>query len=432
MNLKELSGFLYQLKKSGALSGIILIISAFVAIILANSAAANTYFSFLQQPITVGFGEFVLSKPLLLWINDGLMAVFFFVIGLEIKREIIAGELSSWKKAAMPVFAGLGGMILPALIFTVFNFGKGSSNGWGIPMATDIAFSLGILALLGKRVPISLKIFLTAIAIADDLGAVLVIAFFYSSKIIVSNIAWGALFLGSMIVMNLAGVRNKLAYAIPGILGLWVAFLLSGVHATIAGILAALAIPANTRINKKEFKQGIVELANKIDNLVEENGSFLTNREQHVVADIKDVCEHYEPPLQSLEKSLHPWVMFLIMPVFALTNAGVVLNGNLFTLIATPASLGIILGLVLGKPLGILLFTWLTYKAGLASLPENVRWVHILGIGILGGVGFTMSLFISGLAFTETELINSSKIAILLASAIAGIVGYLLLRKTLR
>lgn len=221
------------------------------------------------------------------------MAMFFFVIGLEIKREVMAGELSTWKKAAMPIFAAIGGMIIPSLIFIFFNHGKPSANGWGIPMATDIAFSLGILALLCKRVPLSLKIFLTALAIVDDLGAVLVITFFYSSKIILSNVALGALFLGVMVAMNLAGVRNKLAYAIPGILGIWLAFLLSGVHATIAGVLAAFAIPASTKINKTEFKQTILNLANGISNVVKKNNPFLNKEEQQVVTDIKETCEHY-------------------------------------------------------------------------------------------------------------------------------------------
>lgn len=354
------------------------------------------------------------------------------MIGLEIKREIIAGELSTWKKAAMPAFAALGGMIVPSLIFFIFNYGKPSSNGWGIPMATDIAFSLGVLALLGKRVPLSLKIFLTALAIVDDLGAVLVIAFFYSSKIIFSNIFLGALFLGMMVVMNLAGVRNKLAYAIPGILGIWLAFLLSGVHATIAGMLAALVIPASTTINKTDFKQTIIDLPNGINDFVKKKNPFLTKEEQHVVSAIKETCEHYEPPVQSLENELHPWVIFLIMPVFALSNTGVVLGNSILPVIESDAGIGIMLGLVIGKPLGIVLFSWLALKAGLASLPENIKWAHILGVGLLGGIGFTMALFVSGLAFKELELINNAKISILIASVIAGLLGYFVLRKSLK
>jgi NhaA family Na+:H+ antiporter len=425
-------GSLTRFTKNAAFSGIILIFVALVAIIWANSAAGNIYFELWQNKITIGFGSAVISKPLLLWINDGLMAMFFFVISLEIKREILAGELSTWKKAAMPVYAALGGMIIPSLIFIFFNHGKPSLNGWGIPMATDITFSLGILALLGKRVPLSLKIFLTTLAIVDDLGAVLVIAFFYSSKIILSNVALGVLFLGVMIIMNLAGVRNKLAYAIPGILGIWLAFLLSGVHATIAGVLAAFAIPASTKINKTEFKQTMIDLANGIRIFKKKESPFLTKEEQQVVTAIKETCKHYEPPLQSLENSMHPWVIFLIMPIFALSNTGVLLGYDVLPVIKSAAGIGIVLGLVLGKPLGILLFSWLAYKMGIASLPENIKWVHLLGVGLLAGIGFTMALFVASLAFSETALISNAKISILFASLIAGVAGYFVLRKTLR
>lgn len=427
-----LANNLNKILKNAAFSGIVLIFAAAVAIIWANSPAGNVYFELWQKKITIGFDRYAISKPLLLWINDGLMAMFFFVIGLEIKREIMAGELSTWKKAAMPVFAAIGGMIVPSFIFFLFNNGKPSSNGWGIPMATDIAFSLGILALLGKRVPLSLKIFLTALAIVDDLGAVLVIAFFYSSKIILSNVALGALFLGIMVAMNLVGIRNTLAYAIPGIFGIWLAFLLSGVHATIAGVLAAFAIPASTRINNvADFKQAIITLANGINGLVKKKSPFLTKEEQRVVTTMKEMCEHYEPPLQSLENKLHPWVIFLILPVFALSNTGVLLGSNALSSIKSDAGMGIELGLLLGKPLGITLFSWLSYKAGIASLPENVRWTHILGIGFLAGIGFTMALFVAGLAFSAPELEDNAKISILFASMIAGTLGYFILRRTL-
>jgi len=425
-------GMLSRMTKKAAFPGIILIIVACIAVAWANSAAGGFYFELWQHKITIGFGDAIISKPLLLWINDGLMAMFFFVIGLEIKREVIAGELSTWKKAAMPVFAAVGGMVVPSLIFVLINQGKPSANGWGIPMATDIAFSLGILALLGNRVPLSLKIFLTAFAIVDDLGAVMVIAFFYSSKIILSNVALGALFLGLMILMNRAGVRNKLAYAIPGISGIWLAFLLSGVHATIAGVLAAFVIPASTKINKEGFKITMTNLANGIRIFKKKDTPFLTKGEQEVVTAIKKTCGHYEPPLQSLEHSLHPWVVFLIMPVFALSNTGVLIGDNIRSVITEPEGIGVLLGLVVGKPLGILLFSWIAYKAGVASLPENVKWVHIAGVGLLGGIGFTMALFVASLAFTDSGLINNVKISILFASVIAGSAGYFVLRKTLQ
>ena len=418
------------IQKSSA-PGILLILVTIVAIIWANSRGGNIYFELWQNKITLGFGDAEISKPLLLWINDGLMAVFFFAIGLELKREIIAGELTTWKKSAMPLFAALGGMIIPSVIFIAFNRGTPASNGWGIPMATDIAFSLGILSLLGKKVPVSLKIFLTAFAIVDDLGAVLIIAFFYSSKIVLSNVALGAFFLGIMVLMNWAGVRNKLAYAIPGILGIWLAFLLSGVHATVAGVLAALVIPAGTKINKQDYIRSIVDLANGIRVAKEKETKFLTKDERYVITAIREKSEQVEPPLQSLEHSLHPWVMFFIMPVFALSNTGVVLNANLLPVIAESSSLGIISGLVIGKPLGIFIFSWLAHKMRIGELPKSVSWLHIWGVGFLGGIGFTMALFITSLAYRDAALINSAKISILFASVIAGLAGYFILRKTL-
>lgn len=424
-------GTLIRITKNAALPGILLIVVAIVAMIWANSPASASYFELWQKKITVGFGDAILSKPLLLWINDGLMAMFFFVIGLEIKREVMAGELSTWRKAAMPVFAALGGMLIPSLIFILFNLGRPSVNGWGIPMATDIAFSLGILALLGKKVPVSLKIFLTAIAIVDDLGAVLVIAFFYSSEIILSSVAIGGFFLVTMMLMNWAGVRNKIAYAIPGILGIWLAFLLSGVHATIAGVLAAFVIPASTKIDKTGFKQTMIDLANGIRIFKKKETPFLSKDEQKIVSSIRQTCEHYEPPLQSLEHSLHPWVIFLILPAFALSNTGVLLNDNMLNAVTNPLGLGIVLGLVVGKPVGIMLFSWIAFKLGVASLPENVKWAHILGVGLLAGIGFTMALFISGLAFKQPEFIENAKISILFASIVAGLAGYFVLRKSL-
>lgn len=426
----KLTDLLSQFVGNAAISGIILIAIVIIALIWANSNFGESYFMLWEKKIVIGFGDAVLSKPLLLWINDGLMAMFFFVIGLEIKREVMAGELSSWKQASMPIFAALGGMLLPAALYLLFNLGKTSSNGWGIPMATDIAFSLGVLALLGKRVPLSLKIFLTAFAIVDDIGAVIVIALFYSSNIILSNLIIGGLFLGVMVIMNIAGVRNKLAYAIPGILGIWLAFLLSGVHATIAGVLAALVIPASTTINKVSFKKTISGLTDKIDDL-KKNHSFLSKKEQGIVTEIKNTCEYYEPPVQSLEHTLHPWVVFLIMPIFALSNTGVLIGHDFFNVMTEPSGLGIIVGLLIGKPLGIMLFSWLAYKSGIALLPEGTKWIHVLGIGFLGGIGFTMSLFVASLAFKDPELVTTAKVSILFASVLAGLLGFLILRKTL-
>jgi len=279
---------------------------------------------------------------------------------------------------------------------------------------------------------LSLKIFLTALAIVDDLGAVMVIAFFYSSKIILSNVAIGALFLAVMLIMNLMGVRNKLAYAVPGIMGIWLAFLLSGVHATIAGVIAAFAIPASTKIDRFEFKEKIIHLVNKISGSVKSSKPFLTKEEQETVTKIKSTCELYEPPVQSLEYSLHPWVIFLIMPIFALSNTGVRLGDSFLPAISSYEGIGIIIGLFIGKPLGIFLFSWLAHKLKITSLPENLKWIHILGVGLLGGIGFTMALFVASLAFQDLEMINNAKISILVASFLAGLAGYLILRKSLK
>jgi len=416
---------------NAATSGIVLILTTIIAIVWANSEWGSIYFELWQKPVSFSLGDAGISKPLILWINDGLMAMFFFVIGLEIKREIIAGELSTWKQASMPIFAAIGGSAIPALIFLLFSSGMPTASGWGIPMATDIAFSLGVLALLGSRVPLSLKIFLTALAIVDDLMAVLVIAFFYSSEIVLSNIIWGLGFLGVMIGMNWLGVRNQLAYAIPGVLGFWLAFLLSGIHPTIAGVMAALTIPATTKVDKSDFKKNVLKLLGEIRDSSAKLNPFLTKKEQSIVSNIEEQCEYYKPPLQALEKAFHPWVVFLIMPIFALSNAGVLLGDNIMSAMLSPVGLGISVGLVLGKPLGILLFAWIAYKLKIAMLPKNIKWVHILGVGLLAGIGFTMALFIMGLAFSNTMIINDAKISILFTSLGAGMMGYLVLYKTL-
>jgi NhaA family Na+:H+ antiporter len=431
MAIKRFIDSLTRFTHNAAFSGVLLIVVSIIALLWANSAVGDLYFGIWENKITIGFGDNMLSKPLLLWINDGLMAMFFFVIGLEIKRELNAGELSSWRKAAMPVFAAIGGMVVPALIYFIFNQGFPSKDGWGIPMATDIAFSLGVLALLGKRVPLSLKIFLTALAIVDDLGAVMVIAFFYTSDIIFSNLMLGAAFLGVMIVMNLAGVRNTLAYAIPGILGIWLAFLLSGVHATIAGVLAAFTIPATARIDRSDFRNQLLSMVDRIPAEKNKKSQYLDTEEQEVVLGLKQTCTYYEPPLQSLERALHPFVLFLIMPIFALSNTGVIIENGLASAVGSPAGLGIVLGLVLGKPIGILLFSWLAKRLGIAAMPEQTTWTQLAGVGLLAGIGFTMSLFFTSLALDDPALVTQAKISILVASFISGLAGYFVLRRTL-
>lgn len=397
MALKTGNAFIDFFKKETS-SGIILLFFTACALIWANSPAGYTYDRFWHSSLGFSTASFNFSMTLLHWINDGLMALFFFVVGLEIKREVVSGELSSPKQAMLPIAAAAGGMIVPALIFTYFNRGTAGQPGWGIPMATDIAFAIGILALLGKRVPLSVKVFLTALAIVDDLGAVLVIAVFYTSEISIA--ALGAVLFVFIIlaVIGRRGVNSILPYAVLGLL-LWIAMLKSGVHATIAGVLTALTVPASIA-----DKQGRV---NSYDD--------------------KSSDEIQASPLHRLEHMLHPWVSYGIMPVFALANAGVSIGGVTPSVFLEPVSIGIILGLVLGKQLGVTLFSFLAVKLNLASLPDDIGWRHIYGAGWLAGIGFTMSLFISALAFGEGEMLMISKIGILAASFIAAIAGLFLL-----
>jgi NhaA family Na+:H+ antiporter len=410
-----------------ASAGILLLLATICALIWANSDYSEHYFKLWQQPITVGFGSYTISKSLMLLINDGLMAIFFFVVGLEIKREVIAGELNSPKQAALPIAAAIGGMVVPTLIYWSLNAEGPAKSGWGIPMATDIAFAIGVLVLLGSRVPAGIKVFLTALAIVDDLGAVLIIAFFYTSELSVLNLAIGALFLVLLVACNLSGVRHSLVYATLGIGGLWLAFLFSGVHPTIAGVLAAFTIPANTRINRKEFLD-LTESAITEFKETPENENFLSNSaQQNAISTLTVATELTSAPLFRLEHALHPWVMFVVMPIFAFANAGVTIEGSLLQSFSSPLSLGIILGLVFGKQIGITLFAWLSVKFKLASLPANTTWRHIYGAACLGGIGFTMSLFIASLAFGDSPQLPPAKTAILIASTIAGVFGVVVL-----
>ncbi len=415
-----------------AAGGILLLAATFIAMSWANSPWAETYDALWRTPVSVAFGSQVLQKTLLEWVNDGLMAMFFFVIGLEIKREILVGELATWKQAALPLAAAAGGSILPAVLYAVFNTGLDGAKGWGIPMATDIAFSLGILSLLGARVPLALKVFLTALAIADDLMAVLVIALFYTSTISWGSLAIGGVFLILLIGANWAGVRHPLVYSILGIGGLWFAFLLSGVHATIAGVIAAMTIPARPRLTELEFLEKGRALLTRFEQAVSPEQPSLANKEQHQIARrMKNVVTHVETPLQQLEHVLHPWVTIVVMPVFALANAGVMLDANILATLLNPVVYGVCFGLLLGKPVGILLSTWMAIRCGLADLPEGVSWSQLGAVGVLAGIGFTMSLFISDLAFGHGPLLLSAKAGILIASMMAGVTGWLWLKQSL-
>lgn len=410
-------------------SGILLFASAIIALILANSPFKDAYHHFWEHTFTMGFSDFMVSKSLHHWINDGLMAVFFFVIGLELKREIMAGELSNPKDAILPIFTGLGGMVVPALLYLLWNSTGEASSGWGIPMATDIAFALGILYLLGDRVPISLKIFLTALAIADDLGAVMVIAFFYTSDISMISLLAAGGFLTVLVLANILGVRNTVFYGVIGIGGLWMAFLLSGVHATIAGVIAALTIPARVKIGDKNFVKKINDLTNKFERSTPNNVTLVTPDQLHILDDIRHYSKAAMTPLQRLEHGMQPLVGFVVMPIFALANAGITFSDSFFTDLGSNISLGVIFGLVLGKFIGIVGFSKILIKLKLATLPEGVNWRQIYGVAMLAGIGFTMSLFITDLAFIDSAYILQAKIGIFVASLFCGIGGYLTLRK---
>lgn len=414
---------------TNAASGLVLLACTAVALAWANSPWADTYGRFWEIPATVGIPGVGLTLSLHDWVNDGLMTVFFLLVGLEIKREILVGELSSRRSATLPVAAAFGGMIVPAALFTAVNIGGPGESGWGMPMATDIAFALGVLALLGDRVPSGLRVFLAALAIADDLGAVLVIAFFYTGALNWGALGGAALVLALLVMLNRAGARRPLTYALLGVV-LWLFVLASGIHATIAGVLLALVIPARTRINEEEFLERAEASLADFRAADEPGTTVLSNRgHQAALQALENAADEAQAPLQRVEHALQAVVAFVIMPIFALANAGVPL-GDITHVLHSRVALGVILGLLLGKPIGITLASHLAVRTGAGELPEGVAWRHIHGAAWLGGIGFTMSLFIGGLAFTSVEVLDTAKLAVLCASAAAGVVGYLLLRRT--
>ncbi|WP_347841511.1 Na+/H+ antiporter NhaA [uncultured Draconibacterium sp.] len=409
-------------------SSIILFTASIAALVLANSSLSESFLGFWKNYVTISLPGFELSKPVLKWINDGLMAIFFFLIGLEIKREILIGELSDIKKASLPILAALGGMIFPALLFVALNKGNAGMEGWGIPMATDIAFSLGILTLLGKRVPVGLKVFLMAFAIIDDLGAVLVIAFFYSSKLIWANIAIGLAIVVALAILTRFKLYTKYLYFIAGAI-VWVLFLKSGIHSTIAGVLMALTIPIDRHINTNIFYEKGKEILDgfkqECDNQ-DENKTILNHHQLNAIDQMEELTEKTASPIQFLEHRLHGWVAFIILPLFAFANAGVVFSfsGDTNTTLAS----NIAFSLVIGKFVGIFLISFLAIKFKLSALPKNVNYISLAGVSMLGGLGFTMALFINNLAYSDEVLINSAKMGILLGSFVAGFAGYVLLR----
>lgn len=407
--------------------GLVLVASAVLALLWANSPYASQYTALWGLPVGVHLGNAALRMSFGHWINDGLMAVFFFMVGLEIKREILVGELNSLRQALLPIVAAIGGMLVPAALYLLLNHATPGRSGWGIPMATDIAFALGILALLGSRVPPGLKVFLAAVAIVDDIGAVLLIAIFYSSSIeVVWLAAAGGIFL-VMLLLNAAGARHPLIYTACG-LGLWAAFLGSGVHATVAGVLAAMAVPARPRIASQDFTDWARHSLERFEEA--SDGDIRVSPEKWAALDGMNRARLLATtPLQRIEHALHPYVAYGIMPLFALANAGVRLSGDAGAAFTEPVSLGILLGLFGGKQIGVFLACWAMFGLRLATPPAGTRPLQFYGVSCLAGIGFTMSIFMSGLAFPGIpDFENQAKLAILMASTLAGVCGYVVLR----
>ncbi len=412
-----------------AASSLLLLAATLIALAWANFPVFESYHHVWHTEIGFSFGPTSISKSLIHWINDGLMALFFFTVGLEIKRELLVGELSSMQKALFPVCAALGGMLVPGIFFALINHNTPSASGWAIPMATDIAFAMGAIAIFGKRLPMSLRIFLAAFAIADDLGAVFVIAIFYTKGIVFSNLAICGILVLILGLVNFLWIRWTIVYAALGLM-IWIAVLGSGLHPTIAGIIVSLFIPARGKYDTDLFVQKVKERLNEFQCTESSCGYSILLNEDHLnaVQGLELDCHNVETPLQRMLHALHPWVAFLILPIFALGNAGLTFQEmNLSGAMIHPVTMGIILGLFLGKPIGITLFSYLSVKTKIAVLPKGIAWPHIFGVSLLGGIGFTMSLFITRLSFTSQELINYSKFAILVGSIISAVGGILVL-----
>lgn len=417
-----------------ASGGLVLLVATIFALFMANSPWHDAYHHFWEIEFTFGFSNLALTQSLHHWINDGLMAVFFFVVGLELKREFLSGELADIRKAALPIAAACGGMVVPAALYALVAGSGPAAAGWGIPMATDIAFALGIVAVLGDRIPRSVAVFLTALAIVDDLGAVLVIAIFYTGDINMIPLAYVAGFFVLLWLGNLWDIQSPNFYAIVGF-ALWVAMLKSGVHASIAGVMIGMTIPTKPRHGHMQFLGLIDGLVERFREIEQEpghshDGDFQSEEQLKTLTKMEHVCHDAMSPLQRMEHVMHDWVIFGVMPIFALANAGVSLElGNLTEAILHPVAIGVTFGLFIGKPLGILLFSWLAVKMKLCKLPTGAGWREVLGVGILAGIGFTMSMFISNLAFADALLQMEAKIGIFAASILSGVIGYWFLSK---
>lgn len=409
--------------------GVVLLAMVVIAMAWANSPWAESYHQLWKTKLTIGFESFQITESLHRWINDGLMAYFFFLIGLEVKREVISGALSSPRKAALPIVAALGGMLVPAALYLAFNWKGPGASGWGIPMATDIAFAVGLLTLAGGYVRQSSRTFLKAVATVDDIAAILIIAFFLSSGIELDNLIAGGVYFGLMVAGNLLGVRSFWFYLVLGVLGLWVALLLSGIHATLAGFLTALTIPATTRLTEDDFRNRLQRNTAAFDETRFTGGPLLTPRQVNLIQEIISDSKMALTPLQRVEDNIAPFVHFLVVPLFALSNAGVTIEGNLLEMLSHPVALGIIAGLVIGKFAGVYGFGRLLVRTGMGVLPEGGSWKQVGGLGFMAGIGFTMSLFIAELALDDPYLLSVAKIGVLTGSVISGISGILWLRK---
>lgn len=426
---KAQRSWLAALARSGVLAGVLLVLATAIALVVANSPLGESYRHFFEQDLSLHIGDFVLEKHLSHWINDGLMVLFFFFIGLEIKHEIVDGHLQSARAAALPVAAAIGGMAVPAALFAAIAHLGGEpavAKGFGIPMATDIAFALGILSVLGKRVPVALKVFLATLAIVDDLGAVLVIAVFYTDSIDWRYLMLGLGLVGTSYGLNVLGVRRTSPYALLGI-AIWLLFLESGVHATIAGVALALTIPVRRKLDETRFTQRARELLDEFDHRADSTPRT-NDRQLHAIHQLTVHCLEVQAPLQRMEHALSPWIGFVIVPLFALSNAGVDLSAGLGSTFSATAAQGVAVGLLVGKPLGVFFSTWAASKLLGSGLPPAVTWRHLHGTAWLAGVGFTMSLFVNELAFgDDLASYRAAKAAVLIASTVAAVVGATLL-----
>ncbi len=411
-----------------AASGILLLLAAAVALVWVNSPWSGTYLRLWHTPLGFRVGTFTFARTLEWFVNDGLMVIFFFVVGMEIRRELHYGELSEWRRAALPAAAAFGGMLAPAALYFCLAGSRATRSGWGVPMATDIAFAVGILTLLGKRVPAALRVLLLALAVMDDLGAIVVIAIFYSSGVAISGLLIAAAGFGGIFVMQRLGVRSKLLYVVPSVVA-WAGIYKAGIHPTIAGVIVGLMTPVRAWLGPDGFIKGVQD---ELEHLQPKARSNLSPRElAGTLRNVNVIRREALSPAEGLIETLHPWVAFAIMPVFALANAGVALSSNAFGANSRRVMAAVAVGLIIGKPIGVLLASWLTLRLRVAALPPSIGWRHLVVLGTVAGVGFTMALFIARLAFADSRLLSASKLGVLAASGGASILGIILGRNLL-